>query len=176
MKKMIEILNNSKSDSYKQLKEKITGNYFPWYHNNNVSREEFNTDNVSYFGHTLYTRPEVSGYSQPASENFQLAFKVMQEILTENNYDSSKYFLLRMNANCVLPCNDAEFSSPHVDHDVPHLNFLLYLTNNGGSTFIKGQEHKPVEDQAILFSGEHFIQLPKSGRRIVLVATIMLHD
>ena len=92
---MIQILHNSKSDNYIKLKEKFTGNYFPWYFNNNVAREEFNTeDNVFYFGHTLYTRPEVSGFSQPASENFQLAFTTMQEILTENNYDSSKYFLL----------------------------------------------------------------------------------
>ena len=82
---MIQILHNSKSDNYIKLKEKFTGNYFPWYFNNNVAREEFNTeDNVFYFGHTLYTRPEVSGYSQPASENFQLAFSTMQEILTEN--------------------------------------------------------------------------------------------
>ena len=79
---------NKKLKNYIKLKEKFTGNYFPWYFNNNVAREEFNTeDNVFYFGHTLYTRPEVSGYSQPASENFQLAFSTMQEILTENNYD-----------------------------------------------------------------------------------------
>ena len=171
---MIQILHNSQSENYIKLKKKFTGNYFPWYFNNNVAREEFNSeDNVFYFGHTLYTRPEVSGYSQPASENFQLAFSTMQEILTENNYDSSKYFLLRMNANCTLPSYTAEFSSPHIDHDLPHLNFLLYLTGNGGSTFVEGEEHKPEEDQAFLFSGNHYIQLPKKGRRIVLIATIM---
>ena len=78
-----------------------------------------------------------------------------------------------MNANCTLPSDTAEFSSPHIDHDIPHLNFLLYLTANGGSTFVEGEEHKPEEDQAILFSGNHYIQLPKRGRRIVLIATIM---
>ena len=37
----------------------------------------------------------------------------------------------------------------------------------------EGEENKPEEDQAILFSGNHFIQLPKKDRRIVLIATIM---
>ena len=179
---MIQILHNSQSDNYIKLKKKFTSNYFPWYFNNNVAREEFNTeDNVFYFGHTLYTRPEVSGFSQPASENFQLALTTMQEILTENNYDSSKYFLLRMNVNCTLPSDTVQFSTRHLDHNFDHMNFLLYLTGNGGSTFVdKGimdwEENKPEEDQAILFSGEHYIQLPKRGRRIVLIATIMFHS
>ena len=37
------------------------------------------------------------------------------------------------------------------------------------------EEHKPEEDQAILFSGEHYMQLPERGRRIILIATIMFH-
>tara|TARA_B100001248_G_C27254857_1_gene395565 strand:- start:4 stop:525 length:522 start_codon:yes stop_codon:yes gene_type:complete len=170
---MIEILKNSKTQSYIKFKEDILGTHFPWYHNQNVAIQEFNSKDVFYFGHTFFTRPEVNGYSQPASEYFQLGFKVMWEILSENGYDSKKCMLLRMNANCTFPSNFGEFSSSHIDHNFSHLNFLLYLTNSGGSTFVEGEENKPEEDQAILFSGNHFIQLPKKDRRIVLIATIM---
>ena len=178
---MIKILKNSKTQSYVKFKEDILGTHFPWYHNQNVAIQEFNSKDVFYFGHTFFTRPEVNGYSQPVSEYFQLGFKVMSEILSENGYDSKKSMLLRMNANCTFPSNFAEFSTRHLDHNFDHMNFLLYLTGNGGSTFVDKdvmdwEENKPEEDQAILFSGEHYIQLPKKGRRIVLIATIMFHS
>lgn len=174
---MIKVLNNSLTDSYLEFKKKILDDHFPWYFNNDVSKQEFNSDgNVFYYGHTFFTRPEVDGFSQPSSKYFELGFRVMREILTENNYDSKKYFLLRMNANCLLPSNSAEFSTSHIDHDFPHLNFLLYLTGSGGSTFVEGEENKPEEDQAIIFSGNHYMQLPKKGRRIVLIATFMFHS
>ena len=170
---MVKILKNTKTQSYIKFKESVLGSYFPWYHNQNVAIQEFNSKDVFYFGHTFFTRPEVDGFSQPVSEYFQLGHKVMWEILSENGYDSKKCLLLRMNANCTFPSNFAEFSSSHIDHNFSHLNFLLYLTNSGGSTFVEGKENKPEEDQAILFSGNHYIQLPKKDRRIVLIATIM---
>jgi len=59
---------------------------------------------------------------------------------------------------------------------LPKNQETVYLTNSGGSTFIEGKEHKPEEDQPILFTGEHYLQLPKKERRIVLVATIFPLD
>ena len=180
---MIQVLHNSKSDNYIKFKEKLLSDTFPWYWNGSVVNSEFNSnesDNVFYYGHTFYNRPEIVGYSQPESKHFHLAFDVMKEILTENDIDSQRYFLLRMNANCTFPSDNAQYSIRHLDHNFDHMNFLLYLTGNGGSTFVDKdimdwEENKPEEDQAIFFSGEHYIQLPKKGRRIVLVATIMFH-
>ena len=125
---MVKILKNTKTQSYIKFKESVLGSYFPWYHNQNVAIQEFNSKDVFYFGHTFFTRPEVDGFSQPVSEYFQLGHKVMWEILSENGYDSKKCLLLRMNANCTFPSNFAEFSSSHIDHNFSHLNFLLYLT------------------------------------------------
>ena len=35
------------------------------------------------------------------------------------------------------------------------------------------EENKPEEDQSIIFTGSHYMQLPKRDRRVVLVATLM---
>ena len=74
---MIKILKNTKTQSYIKFKESVLGSYFPWYHNQNVAIQEFNSKDVFYFGHTFFTRPEVDGFSQPVSEYFQLGYKVM---------------------------------------------------------------------------------------------------
>ena len=177
---MIKILKNSKTQSFTKLKTSIMGSNFPWTYSQSVSRGEFNAEDVLYYEHPLYTRPEINGFSEPVSDYFQLSFKVMRDILTENDIDARRYFLLRMNINCTLPSDVPKFSRRHSDHSFDHMNFILYLTGNGGSTFVDRdimdwEEHKPEEDQAILFSGEHYMQLPERGRRIILIATIMFH-
>ena len=65
-----------------------------------------------------------------------------------------------------------QFSNPHVDHDFPHVNFLAYLSDTGGRTFVDGEEFNPSEDDAIIFTGRHYLELPKKGRRIVIVGTM----
>ena len=77
-----------------------------------------------------------------------------------------------MNANCSLPISGEQFSNPHVDHDFPHVNFLAYLSNTGGRTFVDGEEFNPSEDDAIIFTGKHYLELPKKDRRIVIVGTM----
>ena len=67
-----------------------------------------------------------------------------------------------------------QFTNPHTDHSFKHVNLLIYLTDNGGKTFVEGEEHEPSEDDVILFTGEHFFELPKKGRRIVIIATLFV--
>ena len=58
-------------------------------------------------------------------------------------------------------------------------NLIVYLTNAGGKTFVKNEdtskyeEHDPVEDDIILFTGEHYMQTPRDKRRVILVATMI---
>ena len=61
-----------------------------------------------------------------------------------------------------------------MDHYFPHTNFICYLTEDrgGGRTFVEGHPpHKPVEDECIVFTVEHYSELPKNGSRIVIVGT-----
>ena len=59
-------------------------------------------------------------------------------------------------------------------HHFPHKNILLYLTDTGGKTFVEEEYHDPKEDDVIIFSGNHWAELPKTGRRIVIVNTIYI--
>ena len=176
---MIQILQNSQSENYKLLKKNILGQYFPWFYYKNTTAEQVEMNgfaNVPQLAHTFIARPEEYGWSKHDSEIHQIAVDVVREILFENNFNPENYFILRLATNCTFPSEGIQFSLPHVDHTFPHFNFLTYLTNSGGSTYIEGIEHKPKEDQSILFSGKHYLQLPKKERRIVLVATFMTYN
>ena len=176
---MIQILQNSQSENYKLLKENILGEYFPWFYYKNstvnlVEKDGFK--NLPQLCHTFIIRPEIYGWPKEESEIHPMAVDVVREILSENNFYPKNYFILRLATNCTLPSEGTQFSIPHVDHKFPHLNFITYLTNSGGSTFIEGVEHKPEEDQSILFTGEHYLQLPKKERRVILIVTLMTYN
>ena len=95
---------------------------------------------------------------------------VVNEILDYNNI---KYkFFLRSNANCVHADRDVQLSEPHVDHEFPHINVIVYLTNTGGKTYCEDEFHDPKEDDVILFTGKHWMERPNIGRRIILVNTL----
>lgn len=175
---MLAVLDNSKTNNYCLLKETILSQKFPWFYTSATTEGDGLTGhvNVPMFGHTFIARPEMHGWSKHDSDMYQLSVDVIREILCENEYYSNEYFILRLASNCVLPSDGVQFSLPHIDHNFPHYNLLVYLTNSGGNTFIEGYEHKPEEDQCILFTGKHYIQLPKKERRIVLVATIFPLD
>ena len=79
-----------------------------------------------------------------------------------------------MAANSITPTKDSpRFSEPHVDHEFPHTNLLIHLTNVGGATVVEGQRLEADEDKVVVFSGEHYAEFPMAGRRVVLVATFL---
>ena len=176
---MIQLLQNSKSDNYQSLKKTILSEQFPWFYRGNttpVNRKDVTKHrNIPQYCHSFIGRPETFGFSKHDSGMYKLALNVVREILTENNINTNSYFILRLATNCTYPSEGIQLSMPHVDHTFPHLNILTYLNSAGGSTFIEGKEHEPIEDQSILFSGEHYIQLPKKERRIVLIGTLFTY-
>ena len=76
-----------------------------------------------------------------------------------------------LNATHPHPEQTSLKTSLHNDHNFPHKNMLVYLTDAGGSTFVEGEEFAPEEDDVIIFQGEHWHELPKQKRRVVLVMT-----
>ena len=83
--------------------------------------------------------------------------------------------MCRCNVNAVEPPYDHQYmdaiTQPHMDHEFPHKNMLIYLTDAGGSTIVEGEEFAPEEDDVIIFEGMHWHKLPKKERRVVLVMT-----
>ena len=181
---MINILENPQSETYKLLKNNILNHTFPWYYSDydvktplervqqyGVDRLKNHTQ-VPFYSHCILDRPESRKYSSVESHLLEESIVAINEIIKYNLGDK-RYFHLRISANCTHPSTGIQFSMPHYDHKFDHLNFICYLNNAGGKTFIKGEDpYDPVEDQCILFSGEHYMELPKKERRIVLVSTI----
>ena len=75
-----------------------------------------------------------------------------------------------MNANAVDAGKGC--TTAHTDHDFPHQNLIIYLTDAGGESIVKGSRPKPpLEDDIATFSGIHYHKMPKKKRRVVLIAT-----
>ena len=173
---MITIINNPKSETYKQLKNTILSDDFPWYYNS-TSTPGYKTTvdkeyvDLPFYGHILLSRPERNKFSVKQSTYFDLVQKVFDEIVELNNL-SDKYFFLRSCINCTHPELKTTYSIPHNDHEFDHKNVLIYLTDAGGKTYVNDEFHNPSEDDIIIFSGEHYIETPRDKRRIVLISTI----
>ena len=79
--------------------------------------------------------------------------------------------MVRFSENSTHPEQKYIKTSLHTDHDFPHKNMLIYLTDAGGNTFVEDEKFAPEEDDVIIFEGLHWHQLPKHKRRVVLVMT-----
>ena len=179
---MLEILKNPKTENYNTLKNKILDHEFPWYY-----QTESTTGlsvikghaNHPFYSHILLTRPDTgASYTEAKSSETELGVAVITEILKFNDKDA-KFFFTRLGINSTFPIEGDQITMPHYDHDFPHLNFICYLNDDfdgGGRTFIEEHPpHKPVEDECIVFSGKHYMELPKKGRRIIIVATLITY-
>tara|TARA_Y100000401_G_C8239721_1_gene182401 strand:- start:137 stop:565 length:429 start_codon:yes stop_codon:yes gene_type:complete len=124
---------------------------------------------MPFYIHNVLARPEGT-YSQPLSEHTKFCLFVVHEILQHNNIPYK--FFLRSAINCIHPDNDHQLSQPHVDHHFPHFNILIYFTNAGGKTYCEEEFHDPKEDDVIILEGEHWMERPKVGRRIISVSTL----
>jgi len=159
---MLKVLKNPVTSNYVDLKEFILSNDFVWRYDTSTG--------MPFYGHTFLERPEETGFSQPLSELINLNLTVLKEIIDFNNL-FDRYFFLRSNVNCVHPDNDKQFSEPHIDHDFPHFNLLVYLCGDG-ETIVENENYFPEENDVILFTGNHYMKRPTKGRRIILISTI----
>ena len=185
---MLKILKNPKTQNYITLKENILSNDFSWYYQSTSTYEvqaDKGHENLPFYSHVLLTRPdtEKDPYCEIRSEKFEFTQNVVHEIISSNQnpFDdgSGRFFFMRMCINSTFPIEGGnQFCIPHSEHAFPHFNFICYLTDGhgGGRTFI--EEHppvSPVEDQCIIFTGKHYAELPKKGRRIIIVGTMVTY-
>ena len=181
---MIKVLKNPKTDKFYKLKDHILSERFPWYYMYHTSHRSVIKDLNGYiamegYGHCMLGRPDnkdgVNKFTTMESKLCGECIDVLTEIIDNNNLFDN-YFFLRVSANCMHSNQGIQLSHPHVDHDFPHYNLIVYLTNTGGETFVENESHDPKEDDVILFSGEHYLKRPIKDRRVILVATIFAYD
>ena len=172
---MIKLLKNERTENYQKLKKKVLSDTFFWHWGQSTDPSQPPTEghiHMPYFRHSFLTRPEPMGFTFVESEFTPLNIEVLKEIVEYNQlFDPQQYFFLRSSANCNYPEGGIQLSEPHVDHDFPHWNMIVYLEGDG-STFVEDEEYAPKEDDIILFTGEHYMQRPSKGRRVILVSTI----
>jgi len=171
---MIQVLENPKTSNYQNFKFNIQSYMFPFFYESKSTRRELDIPghaNIPYYVHEIIQRPEKTNLSIPmsVSPSTSDASEVVRQILEHNNIQFKTF--LRMAINAVHPAPEVLKTVPHTDHVYDHKNFLLYFTSAGGKTVVEGESYDPVEDSAIIFSGKHYHETPKSERRVVLVAT-----
>ena len=188
-------LNNPKTSNYHNIKKFILSPVFPWTYcaestpntNNQLDgykwssrrhlKEDVKIHNTRMYTHTFLLRsgPDIL-YATPESSYIKDILPIYHDIFNAN-YEVMKDFgmMCRCNVNAVEPPYDHQYidsiTQPHLDHEFPHKNMLIYLTDAGGSTFVEGEEFAPEEDDVIVFEGMHWHKLPKEERRVVLVMT-----
>lgn len=184
----MKILKNPQSINYINFKKWATGTECMWsYIPSSTAGDDSDTNvkgkqkDLPFYTRTILKRPEnkyrYSRLEHADTNETHGVIDVLNEILEFNDIGVSSY--LRISLNCVHPEKEVYNTLPHTDHQIPHGNIIIYLTDAGGKTFVESEDnsecydaHDPHEDDIILFSGKHFMQNPLDKRRVILVATI----
>ncbi len=187
---MITKLKNPKTSNYEILKTLVHNSQFAWHYNEAAvftgDKEQWdnplghNFVDHPFYAHTVLERPSPHCcYPTVRSGHAELVHRILREIFEHNNIpwmipenEGSTTCLYRVNINATEP-GMTGYGYPHVDHDFPHKNMLVYLTDAGGQTVCEGEVYNPEEDDIITFEGIHYQGLSNTKRRIVLVATYL---
>jgi hypothetical protein len=183
MSQIIQSSVNLNAQECEFIEMQVLGNYFPWYW---VGGQTVIVppppvplgQNSPYFSHTLLRRPEDrTGSSSDHSKYLEPFIEIFHRWTLENDISYSK--ILRANLNLNIVSLDG-FTVPHVDHDYPHFNFIMYLDDSPdadtvifSNDFSQYTSYSAVKYTAITFNAQwHAHKYPKPGtRRTVFVLT-----
>ena len=178
---MYRVLKNPFAPSYERVKNLIFEQRFEWIFNPSSTEmdpkyKEEHTD-APFYSHIVIQRPEFQLYPEPQSKYCNLFVDCLEDIINENTdqipFHVDDHFWTRINVNATHPNTGNQLSLPHVDHRFPHYNMIVYLNDCDGDTIVEGKSIQPEEDKVIVFEGEHYMKLPTSGRRVIIVATLL---
>lgn len=158
--------------------------WFPWYRapeqtlNPPDPRVQGVAINAPFFCHILMRRSEEQGVSgEIASTNYEFFETIFQRWCRANDIKINTIYRACLNLVTYAP---GEHSVPHVDHDWPHNNWIMYLNDlECVSTILFDDDMNPVESidarayTCVAFSQQqHAHQYPRgTDHRFVLVFT-----
>ena len=127
--------NNIFTNEEKDIVEKeiIFSHRIPWYVNQVIE----NNPNQIYLSHTLIGRIENPNEHVSWSHWTEFFLPILQRFCEKHEILKNAR-VLRATINRRIPQYDDnyKYTWPHVDHQIPHTNFLMYLTDNEQGTFI----------------------------------------
>ena len=170
VKYLMNDLINPKTPEYLALKSKILSPKFLWqYSPINVPGGDPEYNNFGFYTHCVLSRNK---NVKKETVHLRETIQIYKQILDHNDIELQKPF--RISFNATHPTyNNTIPSPPHVDHNYPHRNMIIYLTPTyNGHTIVNGEPQPREEDDIILFSGEHHLYPPQSNRRVVIVITL----
>ena len=180
---MFTKLETPDTPEYSDFKKLVLSANFGWSYNSMATGySKYVAGNgysdLAFYSHAFLHGPSPSHglYSKVNSEHIDLVEVLLDQIFSLNNLKVEVVY--RVNANAVHPVESNILTVPHNDHEFPHKNMLIYLTNTGGDTIVfdeGGKKHHftPVEDDIVVFKGLHCMVPPKKGRRVVIVVTYL---
>ena len=175
---MIREVINPKTTDYLKFKNEILSSSFPWFWTSDSVQDENDNpheNSIPVFTHTLVKRPldppDYNLYPKLSSSYAGISNTVLQQIFLYNKIPLECVF--RIGVNLTMPMVESKKTLPHVDHDFPHKNLLIYFNDSDGDTVCGESNFSPKEDAIIIFEGEHYHYLPSKLRRVVLVCTFM---
>ena len=190
------ILENPKTEKYNTLKQSITNFHIPWrYSPETVDPEhkkqkwkdgvifEANEEYVDFpfLTHTVIKGPIIKDQLYIPTVSSELVYnfiEVLNDIFKANNIIVNS--IMRVGVNFTTFTGETLYSVPHVDHEFPHNNMIIYLTDftEGELKIYKNKKwnvYKPKEDDVVLFSGYHAHRQPQKFKenRICIVTTFI---
>jgi len=178
-----EVLYNPLTPDYHDLKAWIYSDRCLWTRQGYVGltdERQMHYNDLQLFSHNFIPRIEVRNDPQPddppISERREQCELVLNQIANENGFDADWY---RCNAN-LTQVSKASRSVVHRDHEFPHWNLIIYLSEfNGGRTYVDNEPcPDPKENMIVTFEGRemrHWHEPPAGieDNRFIIVATYM---
>lgn len=134
--------------------------------------------NGPFFSHTLlYRQEKEDGQDRRISKHFEFFIEIFHRFMKENNLKYTKLYRANLNLTWY---NGEEHTAPHLDHEWPHSNFIMYLTScDQGQTIVWPDDFSTsymipcIEYTAVTFNAHwHAHRYPAvRQKRLVFVVT-----
>lgn len=171
-----DFLNQEEKDYIHNI---IYKNPFPLYWNDRTGH----LDDNAFLSHTLITRVEKEETGEVVSHFSDFFIKLLVKFCSKHKINFNKVFRGCINVTFTLANKSKKRKGiPHVDHDFPHKQLIIYLNESDGETVILDRKDKPWKKikpelyKAICFEGpiKHYATTPlKYNRRIICVLTFI---
>lgn len=139
------------ADHITELSDVAMSNTFPWYHHETSTRQ-----GLPYLAHIAVPRENVNSKDQivisPAV--YAEVKRIFDIFCIKHNINYHKIY--RCCLNMTYGSYDVSQTDPHVDHDIEHKLFLLYLNDCSGDTLLYKEKYSVGYSTTVILPEDNF--------------------